>query len=83
MTASRIIQIVAEALSENHPMRVQPEVDASSSFEDLHADPLDVMSITDRIEQEFGFIISDETAKKFLSVQDIIDIVGLRARIEA
>ena len=83
MTASRIIQIVAEALSENHPWRVEPVVTADSTFEQLRADDVDKLSIRDRIEQEFNFEIRDAPLRSWETVQDIIDIVGLRARTSA
>lgn len=43
--SDRIIEIVAQALAENHPWRVEPVVTETSNLDDLKADCLDKMSI--------------------------------------
>lgn len=77
---TRIIEIVAQALAENHPWRVEPLVKADSSFDDLHADDVDKLSIRDRIEHAFNIEIRDAALKLWASVSDIIALVERRTQ---
>lgn len=78
MTEPRIIQIVAQALSENHPWRVEPAVRSDSGFEELRVDDVDKLSIRDRVEHEFNIEIRDAALKLWGSVADIVAMVERR-----
>lgn len=77
---TRIIEIVAQTLAENHPWRAEPVVTAASNLDDLKADCLDKMSIANRVEIEFGIEISDRAVTDWASVSDIIALVERRTQ---
>ncbi len=80
MTASRVIEIIREVLSSHHLFPPEMDITADSSMDDLRADDIDRIGIAMKVEETFGFIMSDREERELSSVQDIIDIVGLRAR---
>lgn len=79
--ATRVCEIVAQALAENHPWRVEPVVTVDSTFEELRADDVDKLSIRDRVEQEFGIEVRDAPLQSWASIPDIISTVRQHEKV--
>ena len=78
MTASRVIEIVRDKL--DFPWRYPPlpVIDANTELAERWFGPVDRATVQMALDEEFGIEIPCLAMAKAQSVQDIIDIVGLR-----
>lgn len=74
-TATRVCEIVAAVLSEHHLFRPELDVTPDSSLDDLRVDDIDRMGIAMRVEEAWGFVVTDKQEREWSSVQDIISTV--------
>ncbi|MCP5369101.1 MAG: acyl carrier protein [Rickettsiaceae bacterium] len=67
----KVIKLTAETLG-----REEQEINDNSKFiDDLGADSLDVVEFMMALEAEFDCTISDEEAKKIVTVQDAVEAI--------
>ena len=72
MEFEELLKIIAEVKEDVNI----DEIGAETKFvEDLGADSLDVLSIVERIEDEFQIMIADEELEKISTVQDAYDAI--------
>jgi acyl carrier protein len=75
----RVKRIVVEQLGVD-----EREVTPGASFaKDLGADDLDGVELVMAFEEEFGVEISDEDAKKIITVKDAVDYIKKHAQVQA
>lgn len=72
---AEVQQIVHDVLTAHHLFRAEPTVTPESSLYDLGVDDLDRIAISMRIEERWGFIVSDQTERDWTHVSDIIATV--------
>ncbi len=77
VTRETIEQKVVEAIAELGPDPADITPDAS--FESLDVDSLDLVELTQVVEEEFGVVIKGEDAQKLKTVGDAIEFVVARA----
>lgn len=82
MTSSRVIEIIRDKL--DFPWRYPPlpVIDADTELAERWFGPVDRATVQMALDEEFGIEIPCLEMASAQSVQDIIDIVGLRARVE-
>ncbi len=69
---NKIIYIISEQLGID-----KEKINNNSLFlENFNADSLDILEIIMIIEEKFNIEISDEEAKKIISVQDILNLIN-------
>ncbi|HFL8794817.1 MAG TPA: acyl carrier protein [Candidatus Azosocius sp. HAIN] len=69
---NKIIYIISEQLGID-----KKKINNNSLFlENFNADSLDILEIIMIIEEKFNIEISDEEAKKIISVQDILNLIN-------
>ena len=72
MEFEELLKIIAEVKEDVNIDEIGPE---TKFVEDLGADSLDVLSIVERIEDEFQIMIADEELEKISTVQDAYDAI--------
>ena len=72
MEFEELLKIIAEVKEDVNVDEIEPE---TKFVEDLGADSLDVLSIVERIEDEFQIMIADEELEKISTVQDAYDAI--------
>ena len=72
-TFAKIVDIVASKLDID-----KKTITASSTFQDLGADSLDLLEIIMRLEEQFGIEINDEDAEKMNKMQDVVAYINER-----
>ena len=77
VTPETVEQKVIDAIAEMGPEREQVTRDAT--FEELDVDSLDLVELTQMVEEEFGVQIKGEDAQQMQTVGDAIDFVVSRA----
>jgi acyl carrier protein len=75
-TKDQVSERVISALVEfgEEPENVQPD----SRFEDLDIDSLDLVELSQVIEDEYGIEITDKDMDEIATVQDVVDFVAAR-----
>ncbi|HKG35956.1 MAG TPA: acyl carrier protein [Solirubrobacterales bacterium] len=75
-TKDQLTERVITALVEfgEEPENVKPE----SRFEDLDIDSLDLVELSQVIEDEYGVEITDKDMDQIVTVQDVVDFVVAR-----
>jgi acyl carrier protein len=56
---------------------VETDLDTSASFKDIGADSLDVVKLVMELEEEFGFTIPDDEAKRFKTIEDVLNYFAM------
>lgn len=69
-TLQKVVSIIAEKLK-----IPEPNITSVSTFKDLGADSLDIVSIIMGFEETFGIEISDEQAEKIKTVGEAVDLI--------
>ena len=77
VTPETVEQKVVDAIAEMGPER--EEVTRDATFESLDVDSLDLVELTQMVEEEFGVQIKGEDAQQMQTVGDAIDFVVSRA----
>ena len=77
VTPETVEQKVIDAIAEMGPER--EEVTRDATFEELDVDSLDLVELTQMVEEEFGVQIKGEDAQQMQTVGDAIDFVVSRA----
>lgn len=68
---SRVIDIIATGLKKD-----KNAISPNSRFiDDLGADSIDQVELVLALEEEFELNIADESAEKFITVQDVLDYI--------
>ena len=64
-----------------HQLVVDPDevIDGANFIDDLGADSLDMVELTIKFEQEFGFEISDDAVESILTVGDAVKFLERNA----
>ncbi|MGD0848962.1 acyl carrier protein [Bradyrhizobium sp.] len=64
-----------------HQLVVDPDevIDGANFIDDLGADSLDMVELTIKFEQEFGFEISDDAVESILTVGDAVKFLEKHA----
>lgn len=73
------LSIIAAVLAENHPYRIEPTVLPETSLAELHATEWDRVARAMRIEDQFGFVVSDREEREWTHASDIEAMVAVRA----
>ena len=76
VTPETVEQKVIDAIAEMGPER--EEVTRDATFEELDVDSLDLVELTQMVEEEFGVQIKGEDAQQMQTVGDAIDFVVAR-----
>ena len=77
VTPETVEQKVIDAIAEMGPER--EEITRDATFEELDVDSLDLVELTQMVEEEFGVQIKGEDAQQMQTVGDAIDFVVTRA----
>ena len=77
VTPETVEQKVIDAIAEMGPER--EEITRDATFEELDVDSLDLVELTQMVEEEFGVQIKGEDAQQMQTVGDAIDFVVSRA----
>ncbi|MDP8943417.1 MAG: acyl carrier protein [Actinomycetota bacterium] len=77
VTPESVEQKVIDAIAEMGPER--EEITRDATFEELDVDSLDLVELTQMVEEEFGVQIKGEDAQQMQTVGDAIDFVVSRA----
>lgn len=67
----KVIEIIADEMNE-HTESIRRE---SNLANDISMDSIDFIDITLTLEDEYGIVIPDEDAEKFVTVGDVADFV--------
>jgi acyl carrier protein len=75
-TTQSVEQVIFDGLSE---LGADGEVTREATFEDLDVDSLDLVELSQIIEDEFGVELEGDDVKDLQNVGDVIDLVVQRA----
>jgi acyl carrier protein len=75
-TTQSVEQVIIDGLSE---LGAEGDVTREATFEDLDVDSLDLVELSQIIEDEFGVELEGEDVKDLRTVGDAIDLVVARA----
>lgn len=78
-----VIAIVTKVLKAFHLFRDEPTILPESSLAEIQVDALDRMGISLRVEDRWGFIVSDKEEREWTHVSDIVEMVRQRAGVSA
>ncbi len=74
-----VINKVKKILAAQRDIDVNKITESTDIAEDLGADSLDVVELMMSIEEEFGIEISDEEARNFKTVGDVVSYIESKA----
>lgn len=70
-----ILTIIRNTLAHRYYLRPEPEITAQTQFADLVIDSLDRVTLCMAIEEQLGVHVTDDEAKDWTSVSDILRAV--------
>jgi acyl carrier protein len=77
VTTDRVEQVIFDGLAEVGAEREQ--ISRSASFEDLDVDSLDLVEVSQIVEDEFGVELEGDDIKDLKTVGEVIDLVVARS----
>lgn len=66
-----IVDLIADELAANHPMRARPEVRPETTLRELGCDAIDRLTISLAIEDEYGITVTDAAMHAWTCAADI------------